>query len=278
MYLYPLIISALAVVNPFLGLVLMLGYCAKALGICVSNPVRSLMMFFPLPIGMLLLERSTGSQMMALDAIAAVGLVCLTFLYRLKQKGNFSDAFLLAVISLFGYGLLRTWIFGVYQEQVFSQGLETIKTQLPTIVDNAMFQEAIPLWKAILPAIWVITQSLGLYVGYLLFGKLLKLPAQISSLKFPGIYNLFIIAILPLYLLEQTKMLFVNLLLTMCVVPFIQGITVVSQRLAMVFANKLVHGIFMAIIILYAHILLVLMGFADMWLNKRNEIPGGITA
>lgn len=256
----------------------MLGYCAKALGICLSNPVRALMMFFPLPIAMLMLDRNPGSQIMAFDALFAVGIVSLIFLYKLKQNASFSDAFLYAVITLLGYGALRTWLFGAYQEQVFTQGLETIRTQFPSMVQNVMLQGTLPIWKALLPAVWVVTQSMGLYLGYLLFGKLLKLPSQISTLRFPGLYNMLIIAILPLYLFEQTKMLFINALLAMCVVPFIQGTTVVSQRLSLVFANKIVHGVFMAIIILYAHILLVLMGFADMWLNKRNEIPGGITA
>jgi hypothetical protein len=146
------------------------------------------------------------------------------------------------------------------------------------MVDNAMFTDALPIWKAVLPSVWVITQSMALVLGFLLFQKLLKLTSMLNSLNFPGLYNLLIVAIIPLYLFEQTKMLFLNALLALCVIPFLQGVSVVWQRLGLVFANRVVLGIFMIVIILYTHILLVLLGFADMWLNKRKEIPGGITA
>jgi hypothetical protein len=119
---------------------------------------------------------------------------------------------------------------------------------------------------------------MALVLGFLLFQKLLKLTSMLNSLNFPGLYNLLIVAIIPLYLFEQTKMLFLNALLALCVIPFLQGVSVVWQRLGLVFANRVVLGIFMIVIILYTHILLVLLGFADMWLNKRKEIPGGITA
>jgi hypothetical protein len=196
----------------------------------------------------------------------------------LKRGTVLSEAFLVANLGLLVYGVLRFHFFGAYQVQVFDQGLEMIKAQLPSMVDNAMFTDALPIWKAVLPSVWVITQSMALVLGFLLFQKLLKLTSMLNSLNFPGLYNLLIVAIIPLYLFEQTKMLFLNALLALCVIPFLQGVSVVWQRLGLVFANRVVLGIFMIVIILYTHILLVLLGFADMWLNKRKEIPGGITA
>jgi hypothetical protein len=264
--------------NPFLGLILLFAYISKTVVLSMANPIKPLLMFFPLPLALLMLDANPGAQVMALDAIFAVGVVSLIFLYKLKAGIKQSEAFLIANLGLLAYGLVRYWLFGVYQLQVFDQGLEMLQTQLPLLVDNTVFTEALPLWKAILPSVWIITQSLGLALGFLLFQKLLKIPSLLSSLSFPGLYNLLIIAIIPLYLFEQTKMLFLNALLALCVIPFLQGVSVVWQRLGFVFANRIVLGIFMLVIILYAHIMLVLLGFADMWLNKRKEIPGGITA
>ncbi|MDD3236004.1 MAG: hypothetical protein PHH43_06720 [Candidatus Cloacimonetes bacterium] len=278
MILYPLIISILAVMNPFLGLVLLLSYSAKNMVLSMANPIKALLLFFPVPLGFLFLDANPGTQVMAMDAIFAVGGVSLIFLYMLKRGNKINDAFLVANLGLLVYGLLRYKLFGTSQAQMFDQGLEMLNTQMPTLVNNAMFTEALPLWKAILPSVWVITQSIGFVLGFILFQRLLKIPSILQSLSFPGIYNLLIIAIIPLYLIEQTKMLFLNALLALCVIPFLQGISSVWQRLGLVFANRVVLGILMFVIILYAHIMLVLLGFADMWINERKEIPGGITA
>ncbi len=264
--------------NPFLGLILLLAYSSKTVALSMANPIKALLMFFPLPLALLMLDANPGTQVMALDAIFAVGMVSLIFLYMLKAGKKLSEALLISNLGLLAYGFIRYRLFGVYQLQVFDQGLEMLQAQLPSMLDNTMFAEALPLWKAVLPSVWIITQSIGLAMGYLLFQKLLKIPSLLSSFNFPSLYNLLIIAIIPLYLFEQTKMLFLNALLALCVIPFLQGVSVVWQRLGFVFANRIVLGIFMLVIILYAHILLVLLGFADMWLNKRNEIPGGITA
>jgi hypothetical protein len=77
-------------------------------------------------------------------------------------------------------------------------------------------------------------------------------------------------AVLPLYFFDQTKVLFYNLLITLCVIPFNQGASLVWQRLSLIFTNRFISGLFMIIIVLYANILLVLIGFANMWFSKRN--------
>lgn len=264
--------------NPFLGLVLLMGYCAKTIGYCLSNPIRALFMFFPVPIALIALDASTGTQLMAMDAIIGVGAVSLIFLDIVKRSGKLNDGFLVSFLVLLGYGLLRFKMFGAFQLRELERGLELIREQLPTMLDNAMFTDALPMWKLILPAVWIITQGLSLTLGFILLQKLLGIKPILQNFSFPPIYNLMIIAIIPLYLFEATKMLFANALLAMCVIPFLHGMANVWQKLSLVFSNRIVLGIFMFIIIIYANVLLVLIGFADMWLNKRKEIPGGITA
>ena len=216
--------------------------------------------------------------MMALDAIFAVGVLALVYLYVLKRNHVFSEAFMVTNLVLVAYGLLRFQLFSAYQAESFEQGILLIQEQMPAWLDNVMFTETLPLWKMILPAIWIIGQSFALLIGFLLFQKTLKVPNFLANMRFPGIYNLLIIAILPLYLLEQTKMFFFNALIGLCVIPFLQGVSVMWQRLGLIFANRIVLSIFMVIIILYASIILVLIGFGDMWLQKQKPNPGGTTA
>jgi len=66
-------------------------------------------------------------------------------------------------------------------------------------------------------------------------------------------------------------------LLSLCVIPFFQGAALVWQRLGMIFSNRIISGLFMLIIVLYANILLVLLGFGNMCFTKRNITSGGNT-
>lgn len=278
MFLYPLLLGTLSLLSPFLGLILLLIFCVKTISTSLVSPLKALSLFFVLPVGLLLWDNSPSSQIMALDAIFAVGGVTVLYLYALKRNHVLSEAFMFANLLLAAYGLLRFQLFGLYHAQAFDQGMELLRTQMPALVDNAMLSSSLPVWKMLLPTVWIFGQSTALLIGYLLFQKMLKVPFTLANLRFPVAYNYLIIAILPLYLFEQTKMLFVNALLALCIIPFLQGISLMWQRLGLIFANRFVLGIFMVIIILYASIFLALFGFADMWLNKRNTIPGGTTA
>jgi fumarate reductase subunit D len=261
-----------------MGLVLMMMFCARTITTSMLSPWKSLLLFFAVPLGWMLKDATAGSQLMALDAIFAVGVVSLVYLYMLKRNHVLSEAFMVANLVIIAYGLLRFQIFGDYQIAAFDQGMELLKAQMPTFTDNTIMTQSLPIWKLLLPSVWIITQSLALLIGFLLFQKMLKIPLTIASWHFPAFYNFLIIAILPLFLFEQTKMLSINTLIALCSIPFLQGVSLMWQRMHAIFANRFVIGIFMIIIILYASVLLVLFGFADMWLNKRNTIPGGTTA
>jgi len=189
-----------------------------------------------------------------------------------------SDAMLVSFLALAAYGVLRFRLFGAYESQLMDQGIKTLRTQMPAMLDNPMLGQMLPVWKMLNPAIWTISQGLAMVVGYLLFQRMLKVPSVIENLRFPGLYNLLILAIIPLYLVEQTRWVFINALLTLCFIPLLQGFSLLWGRLGLIFNNRVFVIILMIIITLYASILLVLVGFADMWLQKRNSIPGGTTA
>lgn len=278
MLLYPLIIGILALLSPFWGLVILMSYLARTIGISYAKPLQSIAMFFVVPVVALLLDTQVSTQVMALDAIIGVGLSALVYLLMLKRNHVLSEAFMVSFILMAAYGIVRFQVFGDYQSAMFDEGINMLNQQMPVLLESSMLTQTMPIWKLIMPSVWIVTQGFALLLGFLLFQRLLQVPVALKGLRFPGLYNLLIIAILPLYLFEQTKMLFVNALIALCFIPFIQGIAVMWQRLGLIFSNRIVVSILLVFITLYANILLVLLGFADMWLSKRNTIPGGTTA
>ena len=278
MLLYPLIIGVLSMLSPFMGLILLFVFMARTIGISLVKPIQAIMMFFAVPAIMLVIDTDISTRVMALDAIAGVGLTTGVFLSVLKRNHVLSEAFMVSFIVLAGYGLVRASLFGDYHNQLFEQGMLAIKEQMPQMMDNAMMERTMPLWKTVMPAVWILSQGLALLIGFAIFQKLLHIPDTLQNMRFPGMYNLLIISIIPLYLIQSTQMLFVNALIALCMIPLLQGIAVLWQRMKLIFSNQIVLSILMIIITIYANVLLVLIGFADMWLSKQNSIPGGTPA
>lgn len=278
MILYPLILGILGMLSPWLGLILLLSFAAKTISLSLVKPVQSIALFFVAPLAALFLDTDIATRLMALDAIFGCGALILVFMLTLKRNHILSESLMLSFIALVGYGMLRNWLFGTYQNQLFDAGIVALKDQFGAMLDQKMLDQMLPLWRSLLPAVWTISQGLALLVGYLVFQKLLKVPNAWQNMRFPGIYNLLVIAVIPLYLFEQTRMLGLNALIALCFIPLLQGVSVMWSKLGLIFSSRIVVSILMIIFTLYANILLVLLGFADMWLTKRNSIPGGTTA
>jgi len=267
----------LSLLSPFLGLIVYMLYVAKTAEVNLTKPLQAFLMFIPVPVLMLILDPQTSTRLLCLDAILAVGLPILVFLLVLKNNHILSNSFMAAFLVMFVWGILRYYLFRGYQDQLFEQGIQLVKDKMPALLNSDLLQQTLPLWKGIIPSIWIISQAIAWLIGFLLFEGRLQIPNRIENLRFPVYYNLLIIAVLPLYFLDQTKVLFFNLLLSLCVIPFFQGAALVWQRLGMIFSNRIISGLFMLIIVLYANILLVLLGFGNMWFTKRNITSGGNT-
>ncbi|MDD4310019.1 MAG: hypothetical protein PHO32_06525 [Candidatus Cloacimonetes bacterium] len=256
----------------------MMIYIARTIGDSMASPWKHLVLFFVVPIVLLFLDATPGTQIMSLDAMVSVGLTSLIFVSLLRRNQVFSEAFMVSCLMIVAYGLLRFQLFKTYQADTFEQGIVLLKQQLPALMDNAMLSETLPMWKMVMPAMWIVTQGFALLIGFVLFQNALKVPNTIANMRFPSIYNFLIVAIMPLYLIEETKLLFFNALIGLCVIPFLHGFSVMWQRLAGIFANRIILSIFMIIIVLYATILIVLIGFGDMWMQKEKSLPGGTAA
>jgi len=278
MLIFPLIIGALSLLSPFLAIIVYMLYIAKTAEQNLTKPLPAFLLFVPVPAAMLIFDTQISTRLLCLDAIFTVGLPVLAFLLVVKYNHLLSNGFLASFIVIAAWGIVRYYLFQTYQNELFEQGIAMVKDRMPSLLDNSLMEQTLPLWKEIIPSIWIVSQSLAWLIAYLLFEWRLKVPNRIANLKFTGFYNLLIIAVLPLYYFTQTRALFLNLLISLCIIPFIQGAALVWQRLGMIFANRFISGLFMIIIVLYANILLVLLGFGNMWFTKRNITPGGNAA
>lgn len=276
MYFLPLLIGLISIMSPFLGMIAIMAFAARNIALCITAPLRSLLGFWPVPLAMLFLDSSLGSRIVCMDALIAVGGTAVIFLYALKQGKGTSLALMYASLLLVGYGLLRFQFFGTYQAKLFEDGLKIMNTQFPGLAQTANTASMLQVWKAILPSMWTVGQSLGLVIGFLVFQKLIGTPYILGGLRFPWWYNLIMIAVIPLYLVDQIKLISVNALIALCVIPLLQGLGLCWRWMISVFSNRWAAGILTIIIVLYAFILLILLGFADMWLNARNHYNGGI--
>ncbi len=253
-------------------------FCAKTLGAAIVSPQRALTAFFVVPLLLLVLDRTPATQMMVLDAIFGVGFIAYIFLITLRMNQVLSESLLLSSIGLMLYSMLRSWVFGDLMVQGFEQGMELVQNQMPALLDQDYMAMSTQLMQALLPSIWGVGQILALFMGYFLFHKSIKIPLRFEDLKFPVVYNLMIIAILPLYFVEIGRYFFINALILLCMIPLIQGFALVSWSLSRIISSGIVRGIIMIFILLYAFIPLTLIGFADSWLSIRNINRGGNTA
>ena len=223
----------------------------------------------------MLFDNSTSSLMVGMDAVFGVGFIAYIFLISLRRNQILTESFLIGTLMLSLYGMLRMKLFGGYITQSFEEGMRIIQNQIPALTQGEYFADSMAMWQYVLPAMWVVGQILALLIGFILLHRIIGIPFRAGDMRFPPLFNLVIIAILPLYLIPDTRVLFVNLLLSLCMIPLIQGCCYVSVWISRVIASKTIRNIIMVILVIYAFIPLTLIGFADLWLGNRKILHTG---
>ena len=279
MFILSFLSGALSTLSPFLGMIMVMYFCAKILGPAIVSPQRALTAFFVMPLLTLIFNgRTPGVPLVVLDAIIGVGAVAYVFLIVLRRNQYLSQAFLAATLVIMLYSMARMLLFGSALAQSFEQGLSLMQDQMPTLFDAEYMELAKGLWTLILPAFWGVGQVFALLIGFLIFHKTIKIPFNPAEMKFPVIFYLLILAILPLYFFAAGRDLFINALILLCTVPLIQGFFSVWVGISRVISNTVLKSIIMVIILIYAFVPLTLIGFVDGWMNFTNTKRGGNTA
>jgi hypothetical protein len=273
--LLPLILGALATFNPFIGLILTMVYSAVGIRNGVSAPFRLLILFFAVPVIAAFLSRQLpGVAVIALDAVFGVGLVCVSFLFALRGQRSLNESFLIAAILILLYGVVRYLVFGQFLAQANEQSLAELGRMFPQFYGRSEFRSSFELMRILWPSFWILPQLVALFLGWVLFHRIIGAPFVWSKLSFPKYYNLLIVLALPLYFMPELATMFVNVLVSLSVVPFIQGVGVLIHWLNRIVANKVIMVVLL-VVLLTNGILVVLVGFADIWLDFRKINSGG---
>jgi len=276
---YPLLLGALAISFPFLSLVGMMIFCGRAALQGIDVPIRFIAAFFLAPAAILLWDPA-GMLIPALDAILGVGSICLIFLLALKARMPLGSAFTLCTLAIIAYGLVRVLIWGEQLSAMHTKALESAMVQMQQMLDKTMLQTTVDIIGKFWPASWMLSQILALYLGYLMFQRSLGIGFRWSDQRFPSAYNFLVLAVLPVYFIPGTRIMFVNGFIALCVIPFIQGLGLLIDRLGMIIQNRIIRLLVLVFLLIniISYALITLFGFADLWWNFRNIKTGGSPA
>lgn len=276
MLFYPLLLGALAISFPFLALLGMMIYSGRVAVESITLPLKTIAPFFVAP-ALLLLWDPSRMTVPAVDAIVGVGAVCLVFLLALRANFSLSSAFAVSALAITAYGLFRVAQWGSALTTMHIQTLELATQQMKSMLDQTMLKTTIGFMSRFWPASWMLSQILALFGGYVLFLRFLGIGFRMGDLRFPSYYNLLLLAILPLYFVTEARLMFYNGFIALCVIPFLQGLGLLADRLARIVHNRLLR-VFVLVFLLIniiSYVLITLFGFADMWWNPANIKTGG---
>ena len=280
MFLVPLVLGSLSVFFPFIGLILLMLHAGKVVGFSLQAPLKAVSAFFILPLVILLFDGGATSLLPISDAVFGVGFPVLIFLIGLSRFRKTSVAFTISAIFIVGYGMWRGYYFGDILQQSFNEVMTMAQNQFPQYLDTALFKETGAIWLALMPSSWVVSQLLGLFAGLILFQKQAGIAFKISRLQLPVFYNFLIIILLPLYFVAGQEIVFYNVMISLAILPILQGVGVLIDFLSKILVNKIVLGVSLFVILINfsSYILILLLGFADIWLNFRKLETGGSPA
>lgn len=277
MNLIALLLGAIATFSPFFGLILALMYCSFSLRGAQVKPMQALglVLVFPVMFAVFFREQS-GSLLVASDALFGVGLAALAFLASLRRGFLPAAALANSALLVIAYGIARQFLFGASLSLANEQALAEMAKAFPQFAQTPQLQTSMALIKQMNPSAWVVSQLLALFAGFVILLRLSGAKFVWKAIHFPSYYNLAILAVLPLYMLPQLRLVFVNALVALCVLPIIQGVGVVSHFIARHTSNVILM-VLATLLIIFNLFLVALLGFADIWLNFRKLNLKGTT-
>lgn len=277
MFLIPVLLGMLAIPFPFISLVLLMLYAGKSLQFSVVAPHRMLALFCAAPLASMAMDPSSTGVMAASNAILGVGVAVYVFLLSTRMKQSLSDSFAYAVIWIVLFGTLRHILWGSILNTQLEQGLSMMSGNAIPWIDPGTMETTTHLLRLFWPVTWTGSQMIALLAGFLLFHAQLGLRFSWQMIRFPAFVTILPLAAIPLYLVKDLRLLFVNLLIALCFLPFLQGMGVVLNKATRLISNKVVRGILLFTLLINAisYALITLLGLADQWWDFRNTNAGG---
>jgi hypothetical protein len=243
-----------------------------------AKPMNSALFLLAIPVlSAMVAYKNPGFLSLSVDAAVGASLAAVVYLYSLLRLENPTRALLHASMMLVLYGLARYYIFNTYLLASYDQSLRQMESLLPQLASSAEMKKSMSLAGTLLQASWTVPQLLALLAGHFVLQHMRGTRSQLRDFHLPRYYNLLILVLIPLYLVPSLREVFVNLLMALCVLPLVQGMGVIVHYIARINSNLLVIMLITALVI-FNLILVVLLGFADIWLDLRKLNKKGMYA
>ena len=280
MFFLTLVLGSLALVFPFLALIMLMSLCGKNLSQCVVNPTKSISPFFIIPVIVLAFVYQTDNLMLVSDAMYGVGIAVLFFLISLRRNVHINDAITRSALIVIAYGLWRSFLFGDVLGKSFDMAVTSMQKNFVMFKAEDFNTSTFKYLRLLIPSIWTVQQIIALMIGFMLFLKNSGIVKGMRSFALPNYYSFILIAVLPLYFWDNSIVLLMNALISLCFLPMIQGLIVVIRKMFTIIPNRVVASFVLALIMLniVSYLFIVLIGLADQWLDFRNLNNGGISA
>ncbi len=279
MFLIPLALGSLAVVFPFMALVLLMFFCGKNFESCYQNPLKTIMPTLIVPLSLLAFSRDPATIMMVCDATFGVGLIALGFVYMVKKQMSIYNSFAAVSAAVIGYGMLRALYFDSLLQTGFEQALQTVQNSFLMVSNDATNQLTINWMRLLLPSMWIVQMLVALFLGLIVFQKQLGISFSFSRFSISKYYSLLLLALIPMYIIKNMHLTLLNGLIAYSFLPLIQGIGVMTYKLSKIVQNSFFMSLIVVLVLINAvsYIVLTLLGIADQWLDLRKLETGEIT-
>lgn len=265
-----LMLGALAMMNPFLGILLMFSGLHMRMIRTQGKPQISALIWLLIPvISALFMLQQPPMMLLAADAFFGAGLAVLLYIWSLQRLGKPVLALTHSALLIIIYGMFRYFVFEAHISSSFAQATKEMEKLLPQLLQSEQAQQSFQFTETLLPASWIVSQLTALTLGFLIHLRFLGLRQSLRRMMLPAYYNLLVLAVLPLYFLPQSRGILINSLVALLILPFFQGIGVLLHWFARESTNFLLI-LLVALLAIISTIPVALIGFADIWLDFRK--------
>lgn len=280
MVLVAIISAIVSFISPFWGLFLIVGFGAKYL-----VPKQNIVFWvvnLSLIVFAVIFAKDKIYYLTGFDAIFGALLGGAIFFWALNSSKSVAKAFSTIFLFELAVAVLRNYLF---KEQISNTVLTAynlydsyIAQRLADAPDKMMLAKDMLLKvKSLLGlyqiAIWSISEMAFLYVASIVASKKKTIQLDHKKIRLPYVFVYFLIVFLLLALFKQTKILGLNLLISISILYLIQGLSILDFFWGKMFKRSkfLLFLVIMSLFLnTFVMILIALTGLTDVWLDYRK--------
>ncbi len=263
--------------SPFLGLIFILSFSDRY---CVENRVKLDFISFAL-ILLLLIVTGMIDTLILTDAIFGAVAPAVVFLICLKRDKNYFHS----ILYMFGMiGLYSVFRFAVFGD-IFAVRLAEASEQLVEMLSSEnqdLVKDYLSTYKTLVEhyyiGIWSFSISLAGYIGVLLRSRRVKSKWRHKEIRIQFFWVYILMLGLGLFLMPQTRIIAVNLLMVIAPIFVISGFSIIDFYLGEhLKRSRLLLIVFVSAIVLILPYLglIMLIGLTDVWFNYRKIYKEG---